>query len=442
MMHKRTATILVLMVCAIVGHGLAGSRLSQPAAAQSGSGTIAYIRGGNELRLIEPDGRNDRAIWALPPGDPTYPFTISDLDWRPDAAEIAFASDHERVTSIFERDMYAIGADGFGLRKLTNGPVHGALAAYPKGSVTLTVRNNRGGGPYLIYVAGAPEPQMISGPAGSTQTLTFPNVADFGPGHLQSTVAMFGLDRWFSAAAAADVQAGQTVHAGTLTITGAGLREFGASQPSWRADGSALGFMQSCAAIKQVPVNPPPGLLGEIAVRPNVSGPTCFADWGPTPALNNHVLYHHLFPEQYIRRTTRGSTDAGELLVTFGMGDLLLDLQWLPDGSGFLYTIATDWSTSAGTWQTANIHLYRFASPSATRLTNFSGDLARGVSVSPDGQWIVFDRAESFDGASDLWLMRHDGSNLRRLVQNGTRPAWSLRAPQIPQRVFVPSVIR
>jgi hypothetical protein len=441
-MVTRIAPRLVMLVGTLVVGVLAGVSALRPVTAQTLPGTIAYIRNHQEIRLIEPDGRNDRSVWALPAGDPTYPFTISSLDWRPDAAEIAFASDHERITSIFERDMYAVGPDGYGLRKLTNGPVHSALASYPRGTVTLTVRNNRGGGPYLIYVAGAPAPQMVSGPAGSTQTLTFSNVADFGPGHLQSTVAMFGLDRWFSAAAAADVQAGQTVHAGTLTITGAGLREFGASQPSWRADGSKLGFMQSCAAIKQVPVYPAPGLLGEIAVTPNVSGPVCFADWGPTPALANQVLYLTLFPEQYIYRTTEGSTAAGDLLVTFGMGDLLLDLQWLPDGSGFLYTIATDWSTSAGTWQTANIYRYRFATRSATRLTNFSGDLARGVSVAPDGQWIVFDRAETFDGPSDLWLMRHDGSDLRRLAQNGARPAWSLRAPQIPHRVFVPSVIR
>jgi hypothetical protein len=65
------------------------------------------------------------------------------------------------------------------------------------------------------------------------------------------------------------------------------------------------------------------------------------------------------------------------------------------------------------------------------------------VSISPDGQLIVFERAATREGsAADLWVMRRDGTGQDLLVQNGTRPSWSQGAPQIPQKVYTPLVQR
>ncbi len=418
-------------------------RLSSPVVAQADPGTIAYVRAGNQIRLIEPDGSNDRAIWSTPAGDAAAPFTITSLDWRPDAGELAFASDHERLHSYWGRDLYALRPNGSGLRKLTNGPSQAELAAFPKGSVTLTVSNLRGGGPYFVYVAGAAEPQTVGGGAGSSQTLTFNNVADWGPGRVQGVVAFFGPNRWFSSAFA-DVQAGKTVNAGTLLISGTGSTTFGAYLPSWRSDGTKIGFQQGCGAIKQVAAEPPPGQLGEVAAAPNVAGVTCLSDWAPQPGIANPLLYADLFLEGHIYRTSEGSTGAGELLVTHAAADLLLDLQWLPDGSGFVYVLATDFTVATQTWRTANLYLYRFATRVSTPLTSFSGELVRSAAVSPDGQSIVFERAATYAGASDLWLIRQDGSNMRLLVSGGAQPDWSQRAlPALPtRRASIPFVMR
>ena len=50
---------------------------------------------------------------------------------------------------------------------------------------------------FIVYVAGADEPQQITLPPGSTKTLLFKNVADFG-NMAQAVVAMWGKYRWFT----------------------------------------------------------------------------------------------------------------------------------------------------------------------------------------------------------------------------------------------------
>src|SRR4026208_879236 len=102
----------------------------------NGGGTIAYVRGGTEIRLIDADGSNDRRLWTHP--DAKKELGIYDVAWRPDGKELAFSSGHAAVYSLYHADLYAIRPDGSGFRKLTNAPDRAEFARYPKGAVSVT----------------------------------------------------------------------------------------------------------------------------------------------------------------------------------------------------------------------------------------------------------------------------------------------------------------
>ena len=48
------------------------------------------------------------------------------------------------------------------------------------------------------------------------------------------------------------------------------------------------------------------------------------------------------------------------------------------------------------------------------------------MTVSPDGQHIVFERTTDpvFDPTSSLWIMNRDGTGLHMLIDDAGRPAW------------------
>lgn len=394
----------------------------QAGAADINRGTIAYVRGGAEIHLIEPDGGGDRRIWTLPRPELAATMGINGVAWRPDGKEIAFSSGHEAAQSVYQSDLYAIKPDGSGLRKITNPPDPAEFARLPKGSVSVTVRNGAVGpfaapsGSFIVYVAGAAEPQTLALPPGSSRTLTFENVADFG-NHPQPVVAMFGKSRWFIPGV--DVQAGRTVQAGVLNIMGNGLSNFGAYGVAWRSDGSQLAYgLGNCAGLFRVPADPTPGSHQEQPMLAgNNSTNVCTWDWGPTPATADKVLIGGGMLDPAVYLATAGGDTRGEKLVWGGPTDLLLEVEWLPDGSGFLFSLSTG--------SAANLYEYSFATKKATQLTRFEGEFLRAFSVSPDGQSVVFERAKEFnDRNPDLWVMRLDGRDMRLLVRDGGSPSW------------------
>jgi hypothetical protein len=437
---KSAFMIILLTLAALFGQsvlatagGMAGVPVVRAAAeagqkrASAATGTIAYVQDGKDIRLIEPDASNDRLVWTSPISTENG---VSNVEWNPGATELALISDHEGVVSFYEKDIYAIRPDGSGYRKLTNAPVYEELTGFPKGTVVVDVFVAGSGGPLFVYVSGAAEPQTVIAGSPGTHTLTFTNVADFG-NTLQPVVAINGEYRWFGAAAA-DVQPGQTVHAGNLNVSGQGNWHFGVNenQLSWRSDGSYIAFLfgPGCQ-MRQAAASPPPGVADEPLLQPDILGWPCAMDWAPLPSLANQVLFAETDPfnnKGNIYRMTQGSTDPGEPLITFDLPNLVLDIEWLPDGSGFLFSFAD------GAITVSNIYAYNFATQEITPLTDFSGELAAAMSISPDGQHVVFERAPTAAGPIDLWMMNVDGTDLHLLVSDASRPSWSSTDPQLP----------
>jgi Tol biopolymer transport system component len=395
-------------------------------AASAATGTIAYVRNGNEIRLIEPDGSNDRHLWTRPV-ETVHP--LGDLDWNPAATELAFASEHEFGCSIFQSDIYAIRPDGGGLRRITNGPTCAELASFPKGTVTVTVENSNAlAGPvFFVYVSGAPEVKQVSVSAGGATTVTFEDVADFGD-VFQQAVAIDGLDRSNSPVAGADVIAGQTVHAGTVDA-GAALPNFGAYVPVWHSDGTRLGFSFGLGSLAEIPANPAPGVNGTLLM--NVQEGGAYLDWGPTPALANEILYFSYVTGQGIYRATAGSSSVGTRLVETELSEWVYNIEWLPDGSGFIYSHQTPFQNSP-----SNLYHYDFGSAQSVPLTQYTNLVVRDFSLSPDGQSIVFELATAWDAPeADLWMLERsgrEGTQAHLFVENGQLPSWSSRDPQLP----------
>jgi hypothetical protein len=398
-----------------------------PSDSSAARGSIAYVRGGTEIRLVEADGSNDRRLWTHP--DALKDAGVYDLAWRPDGQELAFSSGHRAVASLYHADLYAVRPDGTGLRKLTNPPDHDELSRYPKGAVSVTVRNDQpsyqraqaSAGVFIVYVAGADMPQPITLAPGASKTLLFKSVADFGD-HAQPVVAIYGQYRWFIPGV--DVRAGRTVEAPAFGISGDGIELFGAFRPVWRADGSRVSYRSGLCTTNSAPARP---TAGEHVFQPLFKGDhpsgACTWDWGPTPALAGQILYtENTAGGSAVYRIAEGGAHPGTRLHVFSdlAYQLLHDLRWLPDGSGFLYSQ----TNPAG--DSANIFRYDFAARRATPVTRLEGEFARRFDVSPDGAWVVFERsraADDFEGV-DLWLVRADGTGARLLVRGGLAPSW------------------
>ena len=388
-----------------------------------GAGSIAYVKGQKEIRLIAPDGANDRVLWKH--ADAHAGLGINQLAWKPDGTELAFSSSHESVASFYHADIYAIKSNGTGVRKITNGPNRSDYPKYGKGTVTVTVRNEQpiyqttkaSAGIFFVYVMGADLPQQLVLPPGASKTLTFKDVADFGD-HAQAVVAVYGSNRWFIPGT--DVKAGRVVKAPDFAISGDGIELFGAFRPVWKRDGSRISYrnglciVSSIASAGQVGHSFDPMFKGQNAPTP------CAWDWGPTAETAEQLLYSVTTDEEIIIYRRRGES-APEKVTSLSKEkyQFLNDLQWLPDGSGFIF------SASELAYGYANILRYDLATRQTTAVTNFDDTFVKDLSISPDGKWIAFERTKAFvDDDADIWVVGIDGRGLRLLTKAANHPAW------------------
>ncbi len=440
---------LLALLVSLFFIGTSGFLDRQIASAQEIESNIAYVRRSTyDIHVISPDGTGDRVLWAAPQPLTTWP--AFDLAWRPDGGELAFSSQHEEACSWYQSDIYAIRYDGTGYRRVTNAPACAVLASLPKGSVTVNV-SYWTSDLVQVYVAGASGPQTVL----SDATITFNDVADFGPGVAQPAIGLWGLYRIFSSPPLADVQPGKTVPGGNLIISAySGIQFFGTGKISWKADGSALAYgLRTFSSINQIPAAPHYGSIGEqLPVVKNAS-PGLVA-WGPTAATKDQYLYFTMddpINENVggIYLNSVGNTSGGDRLVPFNLYDAeqVYDIEWLPDATGFLFT---KFYVDFGYY--SDIFEYNFTTHAVTQLTFH--DHAHIFSLSPDGQSVVFERLvdDYDDSTSSLWIMNRDGSDLHKLADDAGRPAWGLKVsylppdpnpvPGNPYKIFLPVAIR
>lgn len=399
------------------------------------TGMIAYVRNDEEIRVIDSAGNNDKQIWTHP--DAKKPFGIFDLAWRPDGKELVFSSGHQNIVSLYHADLYGIRPDGSGFRRITNRPDYNSLGNYKKGTVSITLNNiqfsfqdaQSSTGIFTVYVIGAEMPQQVLLPPGSSKTIVFKNVADFGD-HAQPVVAMYGQIRWIMPGT--DVQAGKTIKAPDFNISGDGYEYFGAFRPVWKSDGTKISYRDGMCVVKTIPANPGIGVqFNPLFGKRGPSG-SCYWDWGPTPALSNQVLYYVDSTEEasgfYMRSEGESTKPPVPLYMTpYGA----YDVKWLVDGSGFLYS--KNYYRETDYKLVSNIFRYDIASKKHTQLTDLKDGYTRQFSVSPSGAWIVYekcqideDKSETLDfKTADLWIISTNGTGDRLLVKDGMSPSWS-----------------
>jgi len=420
---------------------------ARPAISTTAPGTIAYIHNYQELHLIQPDGSNDHVIFTAPKVG-SVQSAIQYTAWRPDGTEIAFVSDMVQTVSLLQSDIFAIKPDGSDLRQITDSPLNSQLSDYQTGSVAVKVTNeDLTDSLFIIYVQGAQQAQETTVPAGTTKTVTFTDVAIF-PNEAQFPVAINGITRWIGTPDTSTFQPGQINNASVVISSFEGHDNFGAVLPAWQRDNQEIDFHLGDECIGEgISSNPAPGSQwGDQLVK--FSASMCHIKRGPTPATANQIVYWDYqgnAPDGAFMEATKGATQASMLIDT-GYGGFMYGLDWLPDGSGFLFSF-----DDGSLCNCSNVYAYDFSSQQVTKLTDFSGQYAGNLSISPDGQEVAFELYDvdpnpliNPNATPDLWLMNVNGTGAGLFLQNASDPAWGnpQQAPPPPPtskyEIFLP----
>lgn len=391
---------------------------------------IAYVEGddGDEIRVIAPDGSGDRSLWAHGRADPEGVAEIWDLDWSPDARRIAFTGSHESDCSIHHSDVYAVGTNGGNYRRLSGPPDCASLSDLPSATVNVPVRNDSLDSiDIFMYFLGASGVEQISLAPGGRTTITFDDVADLGDGVDQYGMMIQPDGRSLAASTAIDVQAGDTHTTAEQGVWAHGSPGWEARSPSWHAAGSRIGYVYGFDTIYDQDPFPERLSLGdELLATDDMPNTVWHVNWNPASEWQSELLYVGWSGgSSSIRRVDEGSTTPGDVVVDLPSYEQVMGLAWLPDGSGFVYSVSQDFGAAANLWW------YSLETDAVTQITDFSEEFAGELSVSPDGEEIVFERASEVPAADrgvidpDLWVIGLDGSDLRLLRENAAHPDWS-----------------
>ena len=421
--------------------------------ASADPGVLAYVlpndETGDEIHFINADGTGDKKIWSTGKPGVNLIQEIHSLTWKPDASEMAFVSRFQDDCSLNREDVYAVLANGTGLRRQTAPYGCGPNPGLPTGTVVLDVINYSGDGVFIVYVEGAPAPQSVPLASGESATLTFTDVMDYGDGVAQWAVGIVGVNRFMDITSLVDVIPGKTAYS-TLRLV--------KYTPSWKSptysgDGKYMAYIASpnFAYYGPSPMTSPGGIgwYWQPDAKNMTNSPSHLQWIGDKPE-QSELLYlgyktihdYSVYGYGFYRADHEGSRLLTEVPnPVFGMAVL-------PDGSGLIYSSPEDmgdWDIDHGgcvvQW-VGNIYEYDFDSGETTQLSQFDprpstseqfcppGPFPYELTISPDGSKIAFEIQSEGNWTDathslDLWIMNRDGSDAHELVPGGQSPAWS-----------------
>ena len=400
---------------------------NEPAIAYIGADSSGYDK---TVNTIQVDGTGKQSVWTHPSSVPTTNH-IYDVAWKPNGVEIAFSSNHESAYSAFNADVYGIKPDGTGLRRITNAPSKAEIDAggYPTGTVTGSIQNDYGNvTTLLVYVEGASEPVSVDiGDYGTTTGFSVANVADMGVGsHYVVLIWSSGScanGREYTAAVV-DVVPGGTVDTGALAFTG-NCGTYNSTAITWQRDGTEVGVDV---------ITPRKFTASGQAIGNSLFTAPLTADkpaWSP---VNDQILYRNWIiggDTGLYLTTVDGAT--GTWLVNTN-GALWVTPAWLPDGSGFVYTIDNQ------------IRQHILSGNLDTLLATFYNEYVDNPSVSPDGTYIVFERQSTLAPIQyNLWIIKRSSpTEMWAVTADGKsyNPDWSRVAPPEMRYVYLPLVLK
>ena len=415
-------------------------------------GVIAYISSSvdyKEIRIIKPDGTQDKTLWKTPSG--TYSGDDKgSLDWHPDGSELVFDSRHNRERSYEGRDIFAISQDGTGLRRITRPPGSEGFNHYPTGTVTFFVDAYEQGD-VQIYIEGAKDPYKYFARLSKNYPVTL-EVADWGEGVRQyirlyypsstSSPCVYSVEGWV------DVIPGKVTDLGSVPFGQINNKTCPRSfSPTWSHDGNSIIYLRRSSSlfpdndILQIPPHALPGKLGSTILdmsNTDFSDKVYRAVISPTALNKENILFLYrtaLKDYIYLTDTTignhKGNYDVGCPQTVCN----ILDVAWLPDDSGFIFA-QYEHDVTARNNQGA-LYRYTFSDHKVTPLLRLPGEIIGKLAISPDNSSIIFERAKSLTSGVNvvkygpsaqcpcsLWVINGDGSGLHQLVADGRAPAW------------------
>src|SRR5690606_35809592 len=249
--------------------------------------------------------------------------------------------------SLLHSDIYVVGADGTGYGRVTQAPACAELASYPQATVNVPIENPSFDSYFgFMYFQGASEAKVVSLPPMGHGVVTFPGVADLLPGSgeaaWRTATLIGGNGRELLFDTLVDVPPGGTVTTSEALVTFSEV-PWEARTPTWTADGEGISFIYAFGSFYELPYRPPPLAFGTQLVPDGaaVPGSIDFLERGPPAGPADELPFFGLDPfvPRGVYLMEAGSSSAGEPLVPVEDLDMVKGIAWLPDASGFVYSV-------------------------------------------------------------------------------------------------------